>query len=456
MKIIHCNGIPAKYSADVKELLRLSDKEFVPPLSSRDNTSQTDFLSDVKGSAEPVSYYNSICGQKNFLVLENNKVVGIMSYVQDYITDTTITNIPNVYISTLIVHPDMRRRGIANMLYANILKKYESRYIFTRTWSTNVGHIRILSARKFYEHLRIDDDRGDGIDTVYFRREPEKLSRYAIIRRYKLNNSIMIFSVLMILALLFVLLWKFTDNSALTELYLAFSTSLLASALCLLSDTFIKYREAKNDEYINKLKNFGISNLQFHKDQLLEQIIPYCKDELWISGYRLIMTGKRKFLNAIGESASKSKKLRIRILVVPFWSDIYKSVYGEDDVLENYFNVFKTFAYYEEKFGTKVEIRFANAPLFNDTYKVDDRFITGPYLHCNDKNGLKITAKDFFSFDIDDPQKELYNIIEQDYMAIWNRSTEKFDLKSFYNNVSDKYFEEFYQDDSLNNYIINL
>lgn len=363
-------------------------------------------------------------------------------------------SMPNVYISTLIVHPDMRRRGIANKLYARMLKKHSTRYIFTRTWSTNMGHIRILSTLKFYEHLRLEDDRGEGIDTVYFRREPEKLSQSMIIKRYKLQSSIMLFSVLMFLAVLFIFLWRNSSNDASTELYLAFSTSLLASALCLLSDTFIKYREAKNDEYIHKLKSFGISNLQFHKDQLLEQIIPYCKEELWISGYRLIMTGKKKFLDAIHLSAAHSKKLQIRLLVVPPWSEIYRYVYGTDDVSENYFTVFKTLASFSEKYGTKVEVRLANSPLFNDTYKVDERFVTGPYLHCLNQNGMKITAKDFFSFDIDDSKKELYNIMEQDYVALWDKSEESFDLVSFYNNVKNLDCDAFFEKDSLQNYII--
>ncbi len=454
MKIIHCTGIPLKYSADVKELLRLSDKEFIPPLSARDDTSQTDFITETKKATEPVSYYMSLCSQLNFLVIDNEQVVGLMSYVCDYMSEATMKDMPNIYISTLIVHPAMRRRGIANKLYSRMLKKYNNRYIFTRTWSTNTGHIRILSNLKFYEHLRLEDNRGEGIDTVYFRREPEKFSISMIIKQYRLQSSIIVFAVLLLLAIGFIYLWRASSNEAMNELYLAFSTSLLASALCLLSDTFIKFREAKNDEYINKLKSFGISNLQFHKDQLLEQIIPHCKEELWISGYRLIMTGKKKFLDAICKSASKNQKLSIRLLVVPPWSDIYGYVYGKDDVSGNYFIVFKTLALLKEKYGTKVEIRFANSPLFNDTYKVDERFITGPYLHCADKNGAKITAKDFFSFDIDDHKKELYEIMEQDYVAIWNKSTEYFDLDSFYTGSKEVNYDTFMQNDSLQNYII--
>lgn len=454
MKIIHCTGIPLKYSTDVKELLRLSDSEFIPPLSARDDTSQTDFITETKKTSEPKSYYMSLCSQLNFLAIDNNQVVGLMSYVCDYMSEATMNNMPNIYMSTLIVHPAMRRRGIASKLYSKMLKKYTNRYIFTRTWSTNKGHIRILSNMKFYEHMRLENDRGEGIDTVYFRREPEKFSVSTILKQYKLQSSIIVFAVLLLLAIGFIYLWQASTNDAMNELYLAFSTSLLASALCLMSDTFIKFREAKNDEYINKLKSFGISNLQFHKDQLLEQIIPHCKKELWISGYRLIMTGKRQFLDAICKSASRSKKLNIRVLAVPPWSDIYGYVYGKDDVSGNYFVVFKTLASLKEKYGTNIEIRFANSPLFNDTYKIDNRFVTGPYLHCLDKNGAKITAKDFFSFDIDDPKKDLYEIMEQDYVAIWNQSVECFNLDSFYLNSKTINYDTFQKNDTLQNYII--
>ena len=38
---------------------------------------------------------------------------------------------------------------------------------------------------------------------------------------------------------------------------------------------------SQNDEYINNLKSFGIENLRFHKDELLELLIPKCRNEIW-------------------------------------------------------------------------------------------------------------------------------------------------------------------------------
>ncbi len=455
IKIIHTVGIPSKYSSDIRELLRLCDREFVPPLSFRDNTSQTDFKKEGGVSAEPVTYYKSLCSQENYFVVKDHTVIALMSYVKDYVSDVTAKHMPNVYISTLIVHPDYRRRGLAGKLYARMLKDNAQRYIFTRTWSQNNGHIRILSGLKFYECLRLENDRGEGIDTVYFRREPEKLKISAVLKNYHLHGNLIFFAALMALTLLFLVAWMNSKTEAGSKLFLAFATSLLASALCLLSDTFIKYREAKNDDYINKLKSFGISNLQFHKDQLLEQILPTCRDEIWISGYRLIMTGKKKFLSAIEGAASHSRKLKIRLLAVPPWTDAYKAVYGSDDVSRNYYNVFLTLARFKNQYGTKVEIRFTDTAIFNDTYKVDERFVTGPYLHCPGKNGMKITAKDFFSFDIDDPQKELYGIIYHDYTAVWDKSTQVFDLDRFYEKACDCDHDSFFENDCLQNYIVD-
>ena len=49
-----------------------------------------------------------------------------------------------------------------------------------------------------------------------------------------------------------------------------------------------------------------------------------------------------------------------------------------------------------EHYGLQLEVRLSEKPVFNDTYKVDDRFITGPYLNCLDQKYHRITAKDFF------------------------------------------------------------
>lgn len=121
----------------------------------------------------------------------------------------------------------------------------------------------------------------------------------------------------------------------------------------------------------------------------------------------------------------------VKLLTVAPWSNTFALVYGSEDVTDNYFKVINDLCMYRQEFGINLEIRMTNKPIFNDTYKVDDRFITGPYLHCTNDYNQKITARDFFSLDINDPKKELFNIIFKDYMAVWDSADFIFDFNEF-------------------------
>lgn len=211
----------------------------------------------------------------------------------------------------------------------------------------------------------------------------------------------------------------------------------MASLLCLLSDTFLKINESKNDAYISKLKGYGIENLQFNKNELLEEAIPKCRKEIWISGCRLVMTSKSSFRDALKTACKRSREMHIRLLVTPFWTEAYKLIYGQEDVSINYLKVIKELAACVEKYNTKLEIRFSLKPLFSDTYKVDDRFVTGPYLHCKDKYHNRITAKDFFSLDIRNKESELYQIFYSDYMTVWDEAYLQLDVAAFWEKIKD-------------------
>ena len=55
-------------------------------------------------------------------------------------------------------------------MYETLFKKYENVDIFTRTWSTNEAHIKILMKFDFEIMSVLKNDRGEGIDTVYFKK----------------------------------------------------------------------------------------------------------------------------------------------------------------------------------------------------------------------------------------------------------------------------------------------
>ena len=161
-----------KYSAEILEMMRISDKDFVPPLSSRSSTTQSNLSGEGAGGIE--LYFSEMIKQNVLGAFEGEKLFGIVSFRENYETDI-VKDLPNIYISTLFLHPESRGRGVTKQLYSYLFfDLYKDRNIFTRTWSTNLAHIKILDFFGFELFHRIENDRGEGIDTVYFKRMAEE------------------------------------------------------------------------------------------------------------------------------------------------------------------------------------------------------------------------------------------------------------------------------------------
>ncbi len=106
------------YKDDILELLSLCDQEFVPALSARTSTTQINLSSENKVSKIPEAYFNNIINQNNFLAIEKGKVIGFMSFKLNYVCENISTDYsPNVYVTTIIVHPQYRHQGIAGNFY---------------------------------------------------------------------------------------------------------------------------------------------------------------------------------------------------------------------------------------------------------------------------------------------------------------------------------------------------
>lgn len=169
-------------SNQVLDILTDCDKEFVPPLSSRNSTTQGSFsVGEAKGEI-PAEYFENMKKQPILTAEEDGTVMGFMSFKEDYVSDAVKNEfLPNVYISTVAVHHGYRGRGITKAFYKKLFELYPNRNILTRTWSTNASHSGILSKMGFSEFLRIKDDRGVGTDTVYYCRRPEKIGNFDIL-----------------------------------------------------------------------------------------------------------------------------------------------------------------------------------------------------------------------------------------------------------------------------------
>ncbi len=161
-----------KYLWDIRKMMEESDRDFIPPLSERSSTTQKNLRADEKsGQAMGISaYLNEMLGQKILACIEDDKLVGFVSFKENYVCDNIPQDcLPNIYLSTLIVSAKARGKGITTRMYDCLFNEiYREVSVFTRTWSTNIAHIKILQKFGFAEIARIKNHRGEGIDTVYF------------------------------------------------------------------------------------------------------------------------------------------------------------------------------------------------------------------------------------------------------------------------------------------------
>lgn len=169
---------PGRFSDGIRRLLVASDDEFVPPLSGREGTTQREGLADTSGVAtgnvgEAIEAYHSQCVSQHLIVChDGGELRGFMSFRDGYRTPELDGFQPSNYVSTIIVAPEYRRRGLAREMYERILSELPSGiaspHVTTRTWSTNRSHLSLLEELGFENVRTLPDDRGDGIDTVYY------------------------------------------------------------------------------------------------------------------------------------------------------------------------------------------------------------------------------------------------------------------------------------------------
>lgn len=150
-----------QFKRGISLLVQKYDNEFVPPLSSRGSASSTS-LRDCNN--DNISDYIESMKSQDFIVVldKDNKVVGFLSYVHK-----EVCCIDCNYVSTIIVDKDYREQGVAKELYS-VLEKLSKLPIIVRTWSTNYKNRSILSNLGYGCIKTIKDDRGVGIDTLYF------------------------------------------------------------------------------------------------------------------------------------------------------------------------------------------------------------------------------------------------------------------------------------------------
>lgn len=176
MEIEFLSQLSTRTKKDLWQLICKCDKEFIPPLSSRDSTSQTSDLSSNLYSKEgPKTYFYGLLNQNFIVAREGASLKGFLSFINGYSHKYLQGYNPSNYVTTICVDKTSRTKGVGKFLYMNMIynlpKEWKLPYITTRTWSTNHNHIHILEKINFTLVRVIKNHRGEGIDTLYFARE---------------------------------------------------------------------------------------------------------------------------------------------------------------------------------------------------------------------------------------------------------------------------------------------
>lgn len=160
-----------RYLEDIWELLCRYDHAFIPPLSARENTYQSNLSSGSPTNVKPKKYFEMLKEQSFLVALVQDRVVGFMSYRPRYVCQDLEDGIETTYVTTIIVEEEQRGQGITTSFYKQMFAFHEEdETVTTRTWSTNDDHIRVLMKLGFELVKTIGDSRGEGIDTVYYRK----------------------------------------------------------------------------------------------------------------------------------------------------------------------------------------------------------------------------------------------------------------------------------------------
>lgn len=192
-------AIPAAELRELAEMFAEVADDFVPPLTAREGTTQADLGKHTIEAAEPAGshpggnhpggnqpagkqsgaiqsganlsggYLESMLQQDIIMCRTEDQAVGFLSFRTGHSDPRYADLSPCLYVSTVAVRRHHRRRGVADALYRELfaLPASMSASVVLRTWSTNAGHLELLGRLGFTTILRLEDDRGAGVDTLY-------------------------------------------------------------------------------------------------------------------------------------------------------------------------------------------------------------------------------------------------------------------------------------------------
>jgi ribosomal protein S18 acetylase RimI-like enzyme len=154
-------------------LLLLLDHEFIPPLSTRESTTEMSLSGNERNATTgPRAYFEKIQNQNIIMARAEGYWAGFLSFRHNDTLELLEEQNPCNYLTTIGVSPYYRNIGIARSMYRFALNdlppERQAPYWVTRTWSTNNDHLYLLDKIGFTLAAKLEDHRGKGIDTLYY------------------------------------------------------------------------------------------------------------------------------------------------------------------------------------------------------------------------------------------------------------------------------------------------
>ena len=172
VRVYRPGHLPQSLARQLLSLTRRCDEDFVPPLSWRHQLGQ-----DLRGlgprdAGGVVDYVDSLLELAHLVVLiQDGRLVGYCAYYWPWIWRGT----EHVYVSTAVVAPSHRGRGLSTRMgRRGVVQALRRRVpLLAKTWSTNKASMGALSRWGRVDKI-VPDERGAGVDTVYWRLETSR------------------------------------------------------------------------------------------------------------------------------------------------------------------------------------------------------------------------------------------------------------------------------------------
>lgn len=252
------------------------------------------------------------------------------------------------------------------------------------------------------------------------------------IKAYRLGTNLIWLSILLVILIVSVIAFlKITPSTDIMgDVLITIITAVLAGLIAAIGAIISQYNTYKNQKFLDDIAHLGIKRLHFEKKKALVEAFEKNPGEVVITGYRFLLTAEiaKDIYNAVKEGT------KVSAIITPYWSLSYEMLYPQKEfTIKNYYDYLHTI--YE---GVKKQLGLPEIPTppqnaqliktleehypviftykaqFTDTYRFDDTFITSPYFHIKDGLDNPLHAKDFFTYEVSNPNDHLWHLLKSE------------------------------------------